>query len=452
MDAITFGKVLDTNARYYGISPLQLMESAGRSIAEQLTKDFGNGNSIAIFCGTGNNGGDGFVAARYLADKNNVSVHLIGKPEQIKSSEAYRNFLILKNSLIETHAYADSKELPKKIEADIILECLIGTGIQGEIREPIKSVVELLNKSKAKKVSVDLPCPGFRPNAIYSLATKKVDNGVVLDIGIPKQLYYFTGPGNVKFLKKRNPESHKGENGVVLIVAGSNQYHGASIFAGKAASLFTDLIYFLTEKENIAYVKKASPEFIVSEISLKNFEKLAQKADSILIGPGLSISAKNKRILSYALKNFSEKKFVLDATALRLLNKKLLNKNCLLTPHANEFKALFPCDAKPENVLAMAKKHSCNILLKGSVDVISDGSALYYNFSGNALLTAGGTGDCLAGVAAAFSAKNSLLDSALAASFLVGFAADMLALKKSGLNASTLIESLPEAKKFCEEF
>lgn len=452
MDDITFGKVLDTNARYYGFSPLQLMESAGRSVAEQLAKDFGNGNNIAIFCGTGNNGGDGFVAARYLADANKVSVHLIGKPEQIRSSEAYRNFLILKNSLIEMHTYTDSKELPQKIEADIILECLIGSGLQGQVREPIKSVVELLNRSKAKKVSVDLPCAGFKPDVVYSIATKKADNCKVLDIGIPKQLYYFTGPGNVKFLQKRNPKSHKGENGIVLIVAGSKQYHGASIYAGKAASLFADLVYFLTEKENIPYIKKASPEFIVSEISLKNFEKLAHKSDAILIGPGLSTTQRNKRVLAYALRNFIDKKFVLDASALHMLNKKQLNKGCLLTPHSNEFKALFSCDATPQNTLAMAKKYNCNILLKAPVDIISDGTSLYYNFSGNALLTAGGTGDCLAGIAAAFSTKNPLLDSALAAAFLVGFTADLLALKRSGLNASMLIDSLPEAKKFCEEF
>lgn len=452
MDSITLAKVLDTNARYYGFSALQLMESAGKSIAEQLTKDFGEGLKIAFFCGTGNNGGDGFVAARYLADRNKVSVHLVGKPESISTSEAYRNFLIAKNSLLDVNCYADSKELPKTINADVVVECLIGSGIKGRLREPIKSAVALLNKCSAKKVSIDLPCPGFKPDKVYCIATQKLDKCVVLDIGIPKQLYYFTGPGNVKFLKQRDSKSHKGENGIVAIIAGSKRYHGASIFAGKACSLFVDLVYFLTEKENIPYVKKASAEFIVSGLTLRNAKEFVRKADSVLIGPGLSVSPKNKRLLNYLLRNFNNKKFILDASALHLLDKKLLNKNCLLTPHKGEFKALFSCDAKPLNVLKVAKKYGCNIILKGPVDFISDGNVLYYNFSGNALLTAGGTGDVLAGVLTAFAAKNDLLDAALAASFLVGFAGDIIAAEKSGLNASKLIDMLPEAKKFCEKF
>lgn len=449
-DQIKLAKILDANAEYYGFSKLQLVESAGRAIAEQLERDFGTGKKIAVFCGLGNNGADGLAAARYLAKKNNVSVHIVGRIEHSKSPEMLRNFIILKNSFVETHCYADSKELPKKINADIVLECLIGTGIEGNLREPIKSAVELLNKTKAAKVSVDLPCPGFVAEKVYSLATKKCEPCIVLDIGIPKEFYFFTGPGNVRFLKMRSKESHKGENGIVLIIAGSKQYHGAGIFAALACSLFADLVFFLTEKENIDYVKKASPEFIVSELNKRNIKRFCGLADAVLIGPGLAVSEKNKRMLEFALRSFMNKKFVLDAGAFHMLNKKLLNENCLLTPHKGEFKALFKCDATPEKVMEMAKKHNCNILLKGPVDYISDGRALYCNFTGNALMTAGGTGDVLAGVAAAFASQNELLDSALAAAFLVGFAGDLIAERESGLNAIKLIEELPRAKKLAE--
>jgi len=452
MDPVTFAKVLDANACYYGFSKLQLMESAGRAIAKQLEEDFGTGRKIAVFCGTGNNAGDGFVAARYLAANNNVAVHLVGSPEQIKTEEALRNFIILKNSFAEIYVHADSKELPKRINADIILECLIGTGVKGKLKEPIKSAVAILNKSKAVRVSVDVPCPEFRADTVYSIATKKCKDCTVLDIGIPREFYWFAGPGNVKFLKARKPQSHKGQNGIALIIAGSKQYHGASIFAGKACSLFADLIFFLTEKENIPYVKKASPEFIVSELTLKNLKEFAVKANAILIGPGLSVSLRNARMLKFALKQFKDKRFVLDASAFHMVEKKMLHKNCMLTPHANEFKTLFGCKPSPSNVLEMANKYKCNILLKGPIDYISDGNALYCNFSGNALLTAGGTGDALAGVLTAFATQNPLLDSALAASFLVGFTADIIASKESGLNAGKLIEEIPKAKKLCEQF
>lgn len=452
MNALTKARILDVNSRYYGLSALQMMESAGRAVAERLEQDFGSNHKISVFCGTGNNGGDGFVAARYLSKNNGVKIYLLGLPEQISSSEAYRNYLVTRNSGIAIECCRDSKELPKKINAEILLECLSGTGAKGKPREPLKTAVRLLNKSKAKRVSLDLPCPAFKPDLVYSLGTKKIPKSIVLDIGIPKPFYSFTGPGNVKFLEKRRKDSHKGENGGILVIAGSKKYHGAGIFAARAASLFADLVFVLTEKENIPFVKKATPSIIVSELNKKNLTEFIERTDSILVGPGLSESKRNRELINYALKKFSEKKFVLDATALKLVNRKLLNKNCVLTPHAGEFKKLFKERASEQEVLKQAKKFNCLIVLKGSVDLISNGIHAYKNFSGNALLTAGGTGDVLAGTIAAFAAKNPLLDSALAGTFLTGFAGDLIAIKKSALNAETLLEFLPSAKKVCEEF
>ncbi len=451
MDALTQSKILDSNCNYFGLSSLQLMESAGRAIAEQLKKDFGSNLKIAVFCGTGNNGGDGFAAARYLAKENNVSVHLIGGEQSIRSSEAYRNFLVLKNSGIKIFSHNDSKELPKKVQADVILECLLGTGIKGKPREPIASTVRLLNNVKAKRVSVDFPCAGFSAGMVYCLALKKHPRGKVLDIGIPKEFHSFAGPGNVKFLKKRSVVSHKGDNGIVLVIAGSKKFHGASIFSAKAASLFADLVLVLTEKENISLLKKASPEFIVSVLTKRNALECIQKADSILIGPGLAVNKKNKALVNLLVKKFPRKKFVLDAGALHLIEKKNLHKSCLLTPHSGEFKKMFKAVPSPKEVLLSAKKLNCLILLKGSIDVLSDGCSNYYNFSGNALMTTGGTGDILSGLTAAFAAKNSLLESALAAAFLNGFTADLIALEKSALNAETLLEKIPTAFKLCNE-
>jgi len=452
MDSTTLSKVLDSNSNYYGLSSLQLMESAGRAIAEQLESDFGSNLRIAIFCGTGNNGGDGFTAARYLSNKNNVSVHFLGTEKRISTNEAYRNFLILKNSGVKIHRHADSKELPTKVNADIILECLLGSGAKGKSREPIASAVKLLNSTKAKKVSVDLPCPGFNAGTIYCLAVKKHPAGIVLGIGIPREFHYFAGPGNVKFLSTRSAYSHKGENGNVLVIAGSKKFHGASIFAAKAASLFADLVFVLTEKENIPFVKRAGPEFIVSEFTKKNAFELMKKADSVLIGPGLSVSKKNRALVNSLLKKFPKKKFVLDAGALHLAEKKCLHKNCILTPHSGEFKKVFRARPDPKTVLEKSKKHRCAILLKGSIDVLGNGSELYYNFSGNALLTAGGTGDVLAGLIAAFAARNGLFDAAMAGAFLNGFAADLIALDRGGLNAELLLKEIPSAFKLCHEF
>ncbi|PIU21776.1 MAG: NAD(P)H-hydrate dehydratase, partial [Candidatus Diapherotrites archaeon CG08_land_8_20_14_0_20_34_12] len=227
---------------------------------------------------------------------------------------------------------------------------------------------------------------------------------------------------------------------------------GSAVFAAKTASLFCDLIYVLSVKENIPILKKASPEFIVSETNLKNAKKFAEKADSILIGPGLEANSKNKKLLNFLLKNFKHKKFILDASALYLADKKLLSKNCAITPHAAEFKKMFKAEATAENAKKFAKKYSCIVALKSGINVISDGKLIYHNVTGNAGMTTGGTGDVLAGLIAAFACKNELLHASLAAIFLNGFAGDILKAQRGyAFNAENLMQMLPFAKKFCED-
>lgn len=453
MDSLLHSKIVDKNCNYFGLSSSQLMESAGKVLASSIQKDFGTKKKVAIFCGLGNNGGDGFVLARYLAKNNSITIHLLGSSGKIPSEEAFRNFLIAKNSKIKIFEYSDSKELPKKLNADLIVEALLGAGLKGPIKEPFKSAVALMNSTKAKRIAVDHPIPSLKFHKVYSLAEKKHSKAKVLDIGIPEEFNYLAGPGHVKFLAKRKETSHKGENGSVLILAGSKQYHGAAVFAGKAASLFSDLVFLLSEKENLPILKKASAEFIVSELNQKSVQEFVQKSNSILIGPGLAINSKNKKITNYLLKNYKNKKFILDASAFSLINKKLLSKNCILTPHRKEFKKLFRKEPSEKNVLSCAKKFNCNILLKSPIDLFSDGKNLYFNFSGNSGLTTGGTGDLLAGTLAAFACKNNLTHSALAAIFLIGFTGDLLKSERGlTFNAENVFFALPEAKKICEEY
>ena len=257
----------------------------------------------------------------------------------------------------------------------------------------------------------------------------------------------FTSAKDVKSLARRKTRSHKGDNGSVLVIAGSKQFHGAEILAARAASLFADLVFVLTEKENVPFAKNATPLIIVSELNKKSLNEFAEKSDSILIGPGLSVNARNKRLINDAVKEHKGKKFVLDAAALRLVERKNLHRNCAVTPHGTEFVVLFKKKPSGKAALEQARKSNCIVLLKGAVDYISDGSELYANRTGNPLLTAGGTGDVLAGLLAAFASKNPLLESALAAAYLVGFAGDEIAKENAGLNAEMLLAELPRAMK-----
>lgn len=246
---------------------------------------------------------------------------------------------------------------------------------------------------------------------------------------------------NKLYLPPKN--SHKGDNGVITIIAGSKQYHGSALLAIKIASKIVDLVYFYSTKENQALLqrlKSGSCEFI--NITKKaSLQTSLEKSNAILIGPGMEINIKNKNLINKLLKKYKNKKFILDAGALRMLDKKLLNENIIITPHINEYKALFG----NKDIKQMAEKYKCTIVLKGAEDIICNSHEMYYNRGGNAGMTKGGTGDVLAGLIAALAAKNNALTAAFYGSFFNKKAGESL-YKKVGFyyNATDLANELPK--------
>ncbi len=251
-------------------------------------------------------------------------------------------------------------------------------------------------------------------------------------------------------LAKRKKKSHKGQNGLVLIVAGGKLYHGAAIFSGVTASKIVDLVYFATAERNIQTIKNASPEFIVFKFN--HIKTVLPGIDSILIGPGLEQTQRMRDRLHNLIVKNRGKKIVVDATALRLIDPRWLHKNCVVTPHPDEFKQLFKMPANKLNALKAAKQFNCMVVLKGHIDYISDGEQVVENRTGNAGMTTGGTGDILAGLIVGFAARNPLFLSAKAACYLNGYAADLLQKEKGSMwNAQDLMNKLPEAKKKLEK-
>ena len=233
-----------------------------------------------------------------------------------------------------------------------------------------------------------------------------------------------------------NPDSHKGDNGRVLIAAGSRKYHGAAVFSILGARRFCDLVYFMPGEMTNKLISAISaiPECIMVESD--------PKADVLLIGPGLGDSDIDVKSL---LRAYQKK--VIDGDAFdRLLPRDVVG--AVLTPHAGEFREFFGMEGTPENVKEMAARHKCTILRKGKVDAISDGNLLLLNKTGNAGMTKGGTGDVLAGLLSALLAKNSNLPAAYHAARINGYAGDML-YRKMGFSfcASDLAEILPYAYK-----
>lgn len=272
-------------------------------------------------------------------------------------------------------------------------------------------------------------------------------------------------------------ESHKGHNGKVLIIGGSRLFHAASLWAAEIASHFADMVHYASTKENneiFISLKKTFRNGII--VHQKDIPAYIAEDDAVLIGPGMvrsdfvttELNIRNfddvlhfsneaeytAAITKYALLNFPDKKFVLDAGALQMMDVSWIN-NCtakpILTPHEIEFERLFGItvadlafDKKKRIVQEQAKKYNCIILLKAIQDIVSDGETVITIEGGNQGLTKGGTGDVLAGLVVALYAKNDPLVSVVMASFLEKKAADTL-MSTKGLwyNVANLIECIP---------
>lgn len=239
----------------------------------------------------------------------------------------------------------------------------------------------------------------------------------------------------IKSLHIPEKGSHKGENGKLLIVGGSKQYHGAPMLSILAARRFVDLVYFYPGEKDSYLISavKTIPEVIVVD-DLKKIREV----DCVLAGVGLGKA-------KFDARQFEARKLVIDGDGLKRINGRV-PKGAILTPHEGEFRMLFGKEGNSKNVKEMAKKHKCIILKKGPVDIISDGKKVVTNTVHNPGMTKGGTGDVLAGLVAALACKNNGFDAAAAATVITGHAGNLLQ-KRQGYNfcASDIAESLAES-------
>lgn len=238
--------------------------------------------------------------------------------------------------------------------------------------------------------------------------------------------------------------SRKGDNGRLLIIAGSREYHGSLILCATMASKIVDLVYLHISPANfklLQNIRGRLAEFIFTSAS--NLKKILASVDAVIIGPGMLPDSKTKKLVSFILKNYPNKKVILDAGALRVLDLKLLHKNCVLTPHADEFFAVFGKKPTPANAQTLAKKYPGVIILKGPTSYVCQNGEVFYNTTGNQGMTKGGTGDVLAGLIGGLLCKNDPLVSAGAAVYANGLAGDNLK-KRFGFyySASELIPEI----------
>jgi NAD(P)H-hydrate epimerase len=266
-----------------------------------------------------------------------------------------------------------------------------------------------------------------------------------------------------KIFPERNPWCHKGEFGYVLIVGGGRVYSGSPIFnAVSALRSGADLTMIITNRRAADIAANFSPDIIARpldrDLDIKHTEKiisLSKKFDSLIIGGGLSRDNKTYKAIKELIKKI-DLPMVIDAEAIRVVaeDKEILkNKKVILTPHTEEFRILTgekvasEVEDRKEKVKKWAKKIGAIILLKGNVDVISDGEEVFLNETGSPFMTKGGFGDTLAGICGAMLARKiNLIESAKAAAFINGKAGEMAAeIYKEGLIASDIFKFIPKA-------
>jgi NAD(P)H-hydrate epimerase len=482
-------RALELNSEYFGVSRLQLMENAGRAVAEEILARFKPSETkVAVFCGLGGNGGDGFVTARHLASYGfQVTIVLAGRSKDIRDEEARKNWLALRSlgDVISFHEAYDSSLIPN-VEANVVVDALLGIGLKGMPRPPVLQLIERINESNAFRVAIDVPT-GINPDTgeILGEAVKadltvtfhklkpglekaKAEIGelVIKKIGLPEEFERYAGPGDVQLaIKERFAEAHKGDFGRLLVVGGSETFSGAPTLVALAAlRAGVDLVY-IAAPHRIAYaISSMSPNLITVKLegdylSTRNISiirRYMETSTAMVIGPGLGLHKETRDAVKEIIKAVEERKtpLVLDADGLKAFaeSKRKVKSPLILTPHAGEYKLLTghepPRDLhkRAENVKKTAKKLNAVVLLKGHIDVISDGIRVKLNFTGNPGMTVGGTGDILSGVVGAFLAWGAdPFEAAVAGAFINGAAGDFVMGEKGYHMVPTdLLEWIPK--------
>ncbi|MDD1717069.1 MAG: NAD(P)H-hydrate dehydratase [Methanoregulaceae archaeon] len=439
-------RAVEKNAVSLGMTTLQMMESAGRSLAE-LALSYNPGH-VLILCGKGNNGGDGMVAARYLQ-------------QGIDTSVCYHdNFRMSKDAALQLRLlrHSSASLFPVKCrenvivlsrlfeEADVIIDSLLGTGGAGPLREPYRTCVEMANVTNSPVISADIPTPGMRVDRVLSFHRPKCKDALVADIGIPLEAEIFAGPGDLIMIQKKPATAHKGIGGKVLVIGGG-PYQGAPYLAGLGAlRAGADLVRVASPVllQSLDLIHEMLPGDRINESHLPRLLELVKEADVVVCGNGLGTGSHGviRELIPHC------KRAVLDADALRLPLPEA--EESIYTPHAGEFTRITGIRLE-ENLAEKARAVKMaagrgTILLKGSVDIISDGERVRFNRSGTQAMTVGGTGDVLAGITGALFCQMPSFEAAYIAAYVNGVAGMMAAgIHDKGITASDMLGCIPGA-------
>jgi NAD(P)H-hydrate epimerase len=483
----------------FGIADELLMENAGLAAYTVLSQKIGIKNKrFVIFCGAGNNGGDGFVIARKIhSDGGLAQVFMLGDPGKYRGA-AKLNLDILSRLSVPVHRIESAESVKKELyHCNAIVDAIFGTGLARDVGGLYREVIELINKSEKKILSADIPSGisgdtgqimGVAVKADYTVTfgLPKIGNLLfpgydrcgslyVTHISFPPSLYdsLKIEMNHTEKLPPRNKDGHKGSFGDVLFIAGASSYFGAPYFAAmsflKAGGGYSRLAapesitpFIANKGSEIVFVPQK--ETLSGSISLENkaeLLELAEKTDMIVLGPGLSLEKETQQLAREVAKG-TDKPLLIDGDGITAMCEHLEIINArkgatVLTPHLGEMSRITKRDVREINARKIeilrhtAAELNAVIVLKGAHSLIGypDGR-IFINMSGNSGMATAGSGDVLAGtVAGMFGLGLSLQDAVRKGVFLHGLAGDLAAEDKGedGITAEDIMDYLPNALK-----
>jgi NAD(P)H-hydrate epimerase len=485
----------------FGVRVSEMMEAAGKALAEEISQTKNIQNVLAA-AGPGNNGGDGIAAARFLhAEGKNATILLAVEPAKLKDEPLHQFRMAAEAGvpIIEPSSPQFRAELQRFGEFDAIIDALLGTGARLPVEGLIRQIIEAINDSSALIVSADIPtgidCDTGRAFGEHVFADRTLTFGLakpflfcadgiaasgawrIVDIGLPFELYENAGTAFLiedtwafTRLPRRNVHSHKRSSGVVLVIAGSRSFPGAaSLTARGAYRAGAGLVLVATVEEAAQSVRATMPEspvevvpskdgFLCSE-AIGSVIAMAERCDAVVIGPGIGREPCVGRFVDGLFARL-EAQWVVDADALWWLPeiRSHPSKPALLTPHNGEAARLLGCDhesvagARFSAIREITEKYSHQTLLKGPHSLVCEADGeIGVNMTGSPQLATAGTGDVLAGVAGAYLAVlgDPFLAGALAA-FVHGAAGELLDGEHPGMMgalATEIADAIPKARK-----
>ena len=492
----------------YGVPSLALMERAGEGVARVLTARLAKlaKGGVLVVAGKGNNGGDGLVVARLLKQKGiPCEVVLLGRKEEISPDAAHqlRAYLKIKGKVLEVTDHPQRFLGEKWAGKRLLVDAIFGTGLKEEVRGHYAEAIEAMNSSGIPIVAVDIPsgldADQGKPLGVAVRAAQTVTLGypklglvtypglsyagevLNIDIGIhPKaveevcpQVELLEREEIQKLIPRREPDSHKGSYGHLLVMAGSRGKTGAAILACRAAMRTGAGLVTLAAPSPLNEIFAGSLVEVMTEplgdrseeqlepLTDQAWERLLDKKRSLLFGPGIGVRDSCRSLLHWLLRNL-EIPWVIDADGLNNLAAETSRLRSakhppILTPHPGEMARLIGSDTDKvnQNRVGVARdfavKHRCHVALKGARTVVAmlDGR-VFINPTGNPGMASGGMGDALAGILGGLLAQGFSAEEALNLGvFLHGFVGDRVAGDKGemGLIATDVVEGLPEGIK-----